>query len=94
MQENIPSNGTSDSESFSKVAIACICLFVILPLTLVGTVLGRNIYGQPNHPCRVNPVPRPIPDKKWYVHHKETKKIVCLFSSNVTKNHFQYFAVV
>ena len=29
-----------------QVAIACICLFVILPLTLVGTVLGRNLSGQ------------------------------------------------
>ena len=48
-----------------QVAIACICLFVILPMNLVGTVLGRNSHGQPNHPCRVNPVPRPIPDKKW-----------------------------
>lgn len=51
----------------TMVAIACICLFVILPMNLVGTVLGRNSHGQPNHPCRVNPVPRPIPDKKWFM---------------------------
>jgi transmembrane 9 superfamily protein 3 len=49
------------------VAITSICLFVILPLTLVGTVLGRNLAGQPNHPCRVNAVPRPIPEKKWFM---------------------------
>lgn len=51
----------------TMVAISAICLFVILPLTLVGTVLGRNICGQPNNPCRVNPTPRPIPEKKWFM---------------------------
>ena len=72
----------------SMLAVACICLFVILPLTLVGTILGRNLAGLPDSPCRVNAVPRPIPEKKWYaiqiyrVHHllheiniKNTKKI-------------------
>lgn len=48
-----------------QVAVCCICFFVILPLNLVGTILGRNLSGQPNFPCRVNAVPRPIPEKKW-----------------------------
>ena len=39
---------------------------MILPLNLVGVILGRNILGQPDNPCRVNTVPRPIPEKKWY----------------------------
>ncbi|ODM87817.1 Transmembrane 9 superfamily member 3 [Orchesella cincta] len=51
----------------SMVAVACIVLFVVLPLTLVGTVLGRNLAGQADYPCRVNAVPRPIPEKKWYM---------------------------
>jgi len=51
----------------TMVAVFCICLFVILPLTLVGTVLGRNLAGQPNYPCRINAVPRPIPEKKWFM---------------------------
>ena len=33
----------------------------------VGTVLGRNLAGQPDYPCRVNAVPRPIPEKKWFM---------------------------
>ena len=49
------------------VAVSCICIFVILPLNLVGTVLGRNLAGQPDYPCRVNAVPRPIPEKKWFM---------------------------
>ena len=49
------------------MAVACICLFVILPLNLIGTVVGRNWAGHPNFPCRVNAVPRPIPEKKWLV---------------------------
>jgi len=55
----------------TMVAVASICIFVILPLTLVGTVLGRNMAGTPDYPCRVNavprPVPRPIPEKKWFM---------------------------
>ncbi|RXG73709.1 Transmembrane 9 superfamily member 3 [Armadillidium vulgare] len=49
------------------VAVVSICTFIILPLTLVGTVLGRNLAGQPNYPCRINAVPRPIPEKKWFM---------------------------
>lgn len=51
----------------TMVAVTCICFFVILPLTLVGTVVGRNLDGQPDFPCRVNAVPRPIPEKKWFM---------------------------
>lgn len=51
----------------SMVAVTCICLFVILPLTLIGTVLGRNLAGTSSNPCRVNAVPRPIPEKKWFM---------------------------
>jgi len=51
----------------TMIAVASICLFVILPLTLVGTVLGRNLSGTPDYPCRINAVPRPIPEKKWFM---------------------------
>ncbi|KAK2563291.1 Transmembrane 9 superfamily member 3 [Acropora cervicornis] len=51
----------------TMVAVTAIVAFVIMPLTLVGTVLGRNLYGTPNVPCRVNTVPRPIPEKKWFM---------------------------
>lgn len=51
----------------TMLAVTCICIFVILPLTLVGTIVGRNLNGQPDHPCRVNAVPRPIPEKKWFM---------------------------
>ncbi|KAG5677592.1 hypothetical protein PVAND_007340 [Polypedilum vanderplanki] len=52
---------------YIMLAVTSICIFVILPLTLVGTIVGRNLNGQPDHPCRVNAVPRPIPEKKWYM---------------------------
>jgi len=51
----------------TMIAVASICVFVILPLTLVGTVLGRNLAGSPDYPCRINAVPRPIPEKKWFM---------------------------
>ncbi|CAF0967265.1 unnamed protein product, partial [Didymodactylos carnosus] len=49
------------------LSVTAICLFIILPLTAIGTVLGRNISGHPNYPCRINAVPRPIPEKKWFM---------------------------
>lgn len=51
----------------SMISILFICAFVILPLNFVGTLLGRNLKGQADIPCRINVVPRPIPDKKWYL---------------------------
>lgn len=51
----------------TMVAVAAICIFIILPLTLIGTIVGRNTRGQIENPCRTSPVPRPIPEKKWYM---------------------------
>ncbi|UJR35150.1 hypothetical protein I4U23_027919 [Adineta vaga] len=60
--------GSSRSIPFTvMLSVTAICLFIILPLTAVGTVLGRNISGEPNVPCRTNAVPRPIPEKKWFM---------------------------
>ncbi|EGD77562.1 endomembrane protein emp70 [Salpingoeca rosetta] len=52
----------------TMLVVVCIWLFVVLPLTLVGAVLGRNLAGTMDIPCRINPVPRPIPEKKWFMH--------------------------
>ncbi|PAA60444.1 hypothetical protein BOX15_Mlig030642g3 [Macrostomum lignano] len=57
-----------------SIAMLAILGFVILPLSLVGTVLGRNLAGQPNLPCRVNAVPRPIPEKRWFME----PPVICL----------------
>lgn len=51
----------------TMVEVACIFIFVILPLTLVGAALGRELAGQPDYPCHINTVPRPIPEKKWFL---------------------------
>ena len=45
---------TLDTVLCLQVAVTCICLFVILPLTLVGTVLGRNLAGQPDYPSNIS----------------------------------------
>jgi len=52
---------------YFKLVIVSICAFVIIPLNLIGTLIGRSIKGQADIPCRINVVPRPIPDKKWYL---------------------------
>jgi len=51
----------------TMIVLLLIWLFVAFPLALIGTVLGRNWSGQPNFPCRVNSIPRHIPEKKWYL---------------------------
>lgn len=51
----------------TMLSVVSICLFIILPLTLLGTIVGKNVRGQPDNPCRTSPVPRPIPEKKWYM---------------------------
>jgi len=48
-------------------AVLAIWLFISYPMTFVGTVFGKNWNGQPDNPCRINPVPRRIPDNKWYL---------------------------
>lgn len=54
------------------MVILAIWVLIVLPLTLVGAIIGRNVSGTPDHPCRITPIPRPIPEKKWCV------AIVCL----------------
>ncbi|XP_020571527.1 transmembrane 9 superfamily member 1-like isoform X2 [Phalaenopsis equestris] len=51
----------------TMVVIFVIWAFISFPLTLLGTVVGRNWSGAPSNPCRVKTIPRPIPEKKWYL---------------------------
>jgi len=50
----------------SVLAIVLIWALVALPLCVVGTILGRNWAGVANDPCRVNAIPRLIPQKRWF----------------------------
>jgi len=52
----------------TMIAVLAIWAFISAPLTLVGTMVGRNWNGTADNPCRINPVPRQIPEKKWYLH--------------------------
>ncbi|KAL9256961.1 Transmembrane 9 superfamily member 1-like protein, partial [Drosera capensis] len=49
------------------VVVFILWAFISFPLALLGTVFGRNWSGAPNNPCRVKTIPRPIPEKKWYL---------------------------
>ncbi|XP_015689532.2 transmembrane 9 superfamily member 1-like [Oryza brachyantha] len=51
----------------TMVVVFILWAFISFPLALLGTVVGRNWSGAPNNPCRVKTIPRPIPDKKWYL---------------------------
>ncbi|RIB03503.1 hypothetical protein C2G38_2133469 [Gigaspora rosea] len=50
----------------AMLAIFATWLFLAFPLTFLGAIFCRNRASQPNFPCRVNPIPRPIPEKIWY----------------------------
>ncbi|MCO5561759.1 hypothetical protein L7F22_015382 [Adiantum nelumboides] len=51
----------------TMVVVFVIWAFISFPLALLGTVIGRNWSGAPDNPCRVKTIPRPIPEKKWYL---------------------------
>ncbi|KAM7265651.1 hypothetical protein ACFE04_003334 [Oxalis oulophora] len=51
----------------TMVVVFVIWAFISFPLALLGTVVGKNWSGAPNNPCRVKTIPRPIPEKKWYL---------------------------
>lgn len=51
---------------FSVIAL---WLLVVFPLTILGAIVARRWNGSNAHlefPTRVNPIPRPIPEKLWY----------------------------
>merc|ERR1711934_349078 len=49
------------------LTIVGIWLVTSLPLTVLGTILGRNWGGQNTAPCRVSPIPGYLPVKKWFL---------------------------
>eukprot|EP01114_Cavostelium_apophysatum_P019508 TRINITY_DN630_c0_g1_i1.p1 TRINITY_DN630_c0_g1~~TRINITY_DN630_c0_g1_i1.p1 ORF type:complete len:594 (-),score=172.03 TRINITY_DN630_c0_g1_i1:78-1859(-) len=51
----------------TMIAVVTIWAFIAFPLTLFGTIVGRNWNGTAENPCRVFPVPRQIPEKVWYL---------------------------
>jgi transmembrane 9 superfamily member 3 len=62
--------GTINSIPFSVIfKLFLLWVFVSIPLCVVGTLLGRhtNTGAVTSFPCRVNAIPRPIPDDvPWY----------------------------
>jgi transmembrane 9 superfamily protein 3 len=51
----------------TMVVMTFMWLFISFPLVLLGTVIGRNVAGAPNNPCRVKSIPRRIPEREWYL---------------------------
>mmetsp|Transcript_7202 Transcript_7202/g.18399 ORF Transcript_7202/g.18399 Transcript_7202/m.18399 type:complete len:249 (+) Transcript_7202:116-862(+) len=49
------------------VLMFVIFVFVTFPLSLAGTIVGRNWNGVANYPCRIKRIPSPVPYKKWYL---------------------------
>lgn len=51
---------------FIALKIFAVWIFVSVPLSVVGTILGRHLVGKFDPPCRINSIPRPIPRLSWY----------------------------
>ena len=49
------------------VMLVVLFFFVTFPLSLAGTIVGRNWNGVPNYPCRIKRIPSPVPYKTWYL---------------------------
>jgi transmembrane 9 superfamily protein 3 len=41
--------------------------FVALPLAVAGTMMGRHMGTRYEPPCRVNSIPRPVPQVSWFL---------------------------
>ena len=50
----------------TMIAVLSIWIFIACPLTLIGTVVGKNWNGRSELSTRTKQVPRPIPEKAWY----------------------------
>merc|ERR1712196_245308 len=51
----------------SLATVGAIWLVTALPLTAIGTMLGRNWNGTPDLPCRISTIPGYLPPKKWFL---------------------------
>lgn len=49
------------------VSIVAMWACITVPLVFLGTIVGRNVAGKTDFPCRTNPYPRPIPQKPFYL---------------------------
>lgn len=50
----------------TMASMGAVWALVVLPLTVLGTVLGRKYTKKGDFPCRVNKVRRPVPEGAWY----------------------------
>eukprot|EP00455_Lapot_gusevi_P042500 TRINITY_DN5049_c0_g1_i6.p1 TRINITY_DN5049_c0_g1~~TRINITY_DN5049_c0_g1_i6.p1 ORF type:complete len:319 (+),score=130.47 TRINITY_DN5049_c0_g1_i6:32-958(+) len=50
----------------SMLAVLAIWAFIAVPLTVAGSLIGRNLHAKGDFPCRVTHLRRPIPEGKWY----------------------------
>ncbi|KAI8073117.1 hypothetical protein BC940DRAFT_103459 [Gongronella butleri] len=48
------------------LSVIVLWLLVAFPLTVLGAIIARRWAPTSDFPCRVNPIPRPIPEKLWY----------------------------
>lgn len=60
-----------------KVVLSIILIYIclVLPLTLVGTLVGRSWSGKPDIPCRINAISRPIMKGPWYYNPNVNSKL-------------------
>ena len=59
--------GTVNAVPFLVILkVFSIWCFVSIPLSVVGTLLGRNAARKNSFPCRVNSIPRQVPNPPWH----------------------------
>eukprot|EP00357_Protocruzia_adherens_P027013 CAMPEP_0114990182 /NCGR_PEP_ID=MMETSP0216-20121206/10640_1 /TAXON_ID=223996 /ORGANISM="Protocruzia adherens, Strain Boccale" /LENGTH=643 /DNA_ID=CAMNT_0002353301 /DNA_START=17 /DNA_END=1948 /DNA_ORIENTATION=- len=64
--------GSSGNVSFvNLLTLLCLWFLVSTPFTFLGSLLGYK-RQQIENPCKINKIPRPVPQQKWYLRSKFT----------------------
>ena len=58
--------GTHSIPTTAALSLVLLWLFVAVPLTVGGTLLGRHMSPNASWPCRVHAIPGLIPVHPWY----------------------------
>ena len=58
--------GTHSIPTTAAISLLLLWLFVAVPLTVAGTLLGRHMNPNASWPCRVHAIPGLVPEHPWY----------------------------
>ena len=58
--------GSRSIPTTAALSLVLLWIFVAVPLTVGGTMLGRHMSARASWPCRVHAIPGLVPEHRWY----------------------------